>query len=86
MRAIERRLARLEQMQPKAGPGLMPNEIWIVAAGDPENRALLWRAAHGDKAAASDLAGSMGAPLSETLESIERFKQARQEVIDKDDC
>jgi hypothetical protein len=71
MRLIEKRLRALEQAR-GGNDQEMPTEIWIVAAGQPETRALLWRAAHAindqDRdAAISGLADQLAKPRQEVL-------------------
>src|SRR3546814_10619384 len=43
--ALEKRLAALEQRK-GADSELMPDEIWLVAANQPETCALLWRSVY----------------------------------------
>ena len=85
--AIKRRLAALEVRLGTNDSQAFPTEIWIVAAGDPEHKALLWKAAtQGCEASTGELAERMGRPVNEVRESVARFREARKKVIEEDDC
>lgn len=90
MRLIEKRLLALERAQGGIAQE-MPTEIWIVAAGQPETRALLWRAAHAindqDRdSAISGLADQLEKPRLEVEQSVDDFQRILAEVRAKDDC
>lgn len=90
---FEKRLAALESAQTPTADG-MPKEIWIVAANDPECRALLWRAVGSDDSyetidrepAILELAERMAEPVQDVRESVDRFNVIRRRMIDEDDC
>lgn len=79
---LKRRLKALEMTIGPPDVGILPTEIWLVAAGDPDNRILLWRAVHAtskkDKdAAVTDLAGRLHTSFEETEASVDQFIEIR---------